>query len=57
MTKYKQNFENCVSKIQKMQNADKFRGKITEIPRQQQQQQQQQQLYNNTLFHPIICIK
>ena len=31
MTKYKQNFEKCVSKIQKTQDAYKFRRKITEI--------------------------
>ena len=31
MTKYKQNFKKCVSKIQKTQDAYKFRGKITEI--------------------------
>ena len=31
MTKYKQNFEKCVSKIQKTQDAYKFRMEITEI--------------------------
>ena len=31
MAKYKQNFEKCVSKIQKTQDAYKFRRKITEI--------------------------
>ena len=31
MTKYKQGFEKCVSKIQKTQDAYKFRREITEI--------------------------
>ena len=31
MTKYKQNFEKCESKIQKTQDTYKFRRKITEI--------------------------
>ena len=31
MTKYKQSFEKCVSKIQKTQDAYKFRREITEI--------------------------
>ena len=31
MTKYKQNFEKCVSKIQKKQDAYKFRIEIMEI--------------------------
>ena len=31
MTKYKQTFEKCVSKIQKTQDAYKFRRKITKI--------------------------
>ena len=31
MTKYKESFEKCVSKIQKTQDAYKFRREITEI--------------------------
>ena len=31
MTKYQQNFKKCVSKIQKTQDAYKFRMEITEI--------------------------
>ena len=31
MTKYKQNFDRCLSKIQKTQDVYKFRRKITEI--------------------------